>query len=222
VATIFVCSPFRDGEENIVTSLSLAAALQFSLLATGAETYADAHRATQQTGQPMVVIVGAEWCPACVVMKNAILPQVRQHGLLSRVAFAVVDLDQDERLGRQLIEGGPIPQLIMYRRQNRGGWLRSKLVGRQSVANVEQFITRGVVASQGPAQQATPQAATQPASAFPATNQPASVQAAAPASPAPAPAAPRQARPAQQPVFPSSAQPTAMRPTGKIISPSRG
>ena len=140
-----------------MTSLSLAAVLQLTMLATGTETYADAHRANQQTGQPIVVMVGAEWCPACVVMKDKIMPQIRVRGILGKVAFAQVNLDHEQRLGRTLTGGGPIPQLIMFRR-TADGWRRSKLVGGQSVETVERFISQGVQATEAerPAHAATP------------------------------------------------------------------
>ena len=130
-----------------MTSLSLAAVLQLTMLATGTETYADAHRINQQTGQPIVVIVGAEWCPACVVMKDKIMPQLRLRGMLGKVAFAQVDLDHEQRLGHTLTGGGPIPQLIMFRR-TADGWRRNKLIGRQSVETVERFISQGVQATE--------------------------------------------------------------------------
>ena len=51
-----------------MTSLTLVIAMQATMLAAGAETYADAHRQTCETGQPLVVMVGADWCPACQQM----------------------------------------------------------------------------------------------------------------------------------------------------------
>ena len=66
-------------------------------------------------------------------------------GLLSRVAFATVNPDQEGELSRQLIGSGPIPELVMYRKTPRG-WIRRVLVGGQSVERVEQFINQGTVA----------------------------------------------------------------------------
>ena len=126
-----------------MSSLTVAAILQASILSTGAETYADARRAVDRTGKPMVVMVGTDWCAPCQRMKRSVLPQIRERGLLRKVAFAVVNADQQGKLARQLTGGGPIPQLVMYRK-TRVGWRRRKLVGGQSVQAVEKFIKEGV------------------------------------------------------------------------------
>ena len=107
------------------------------------ETYSAARQDTAKTGKPMVVMVSTDWCPPCQVMKKTILPRVRAHGLLRRVAFANVNPDHDAELANQLTGGGPIPQLVMYRR-TRKGWVRKALVGGQSVETVEQFINEGL------------------------------------------------------------------------------
>src|SRR5271165_1978336 len=112
--------------------------------ASDGESYTEAHQVSTKTGKPMLVMVSTEWCPACQVMKRRILPQIRERGLLSRVAFATVNPDQDRELSHQLIGNGPIPELVMYRKTPRG-WIRRVLVGGQSVENVEQFINQGTV-----------------------------------------------------------------------------
>jgi thioredoxin-like negative regulator of GroEL len=126
-----------------VTSLTFAAVLQVSILAVGADDYAAARRETTDTGRPMVILVGADWCPACQTMKNEIVPQVRHRGLLGRVAYAVVNMDHQRELCKQLVADGPIPQFIMYR-QTRDGWKRRRLIGGQSVETVEAFIHEGL------------------------------------------------------------------------------
>jgi thioredoxin-like negative regulator of GroEL len=126
-----------------VTNLSLAVLLQLSMAASDGDAYAKAYRDTARTGRPMVVLVSAEWCPACQQMKRDVIPRIKRQGLLSKVAFAMVNLDRDRELGRQLIRGGPIPQLLFFRRTP-NGWLRSRLIGGQSVRTVEQFINTGL------------------------------------------------------------------------------
>jgi len=129
-----------------VTSFVFAAALCASSFvgnASDSTTYAQAHRITARTGKPMVIMVGTDWCGPCQKMKKAVLPEVRKHGMFKNVAFAMVNVDRQQDLARKLIGGGPIPQLIMYRKAN-DGWKRRKLVGGQSVENVEKFIKRGL------------------------------------------------------------------------------
>jgi hypothetical protein len=131
-----------------VTTLTLATVLQMSILVAGADaqdssSYAAAHRQSARTGQPMIVLVGADWCPACVEMKDQVLPKLQRRGVLRKVAFALVNFDRQTKLGRQLTGGGPIPQIIMYRR-TRDGWRQRKLIGGQNVEAVSRFIREGV------------------------------------------------------------------------------
>lgn len=129
-----------------MTCLTLAAILQLTLIVP-TESYADAHRQTLQTGQPMVVMVGAEWCPACKAMEANVIPEIRSRGVLRRVAFALVDLDRDGEIGRKLTAGGPIPQLIVFRK-TANGWKNRRLIGNQPVEAVEEFIAEDVKASE--------------------------------------------------------------------------
>lgn len=126
-------------------SLTLSAVLQVSLATAGvnAASYAEAHKVHAETGRPMVILVGAEWCPACVTMKERTLPRVAQRGLLRKVAFAQVNTDREERLAKRLMRGGTIPQLIMYRR-TAAGWKRHMLVGAQNPEDIEAFINNGL------------------------------------------------------------------------------
>jgi thiol-disulfide isomerase/thioredoxin len=133
-----------------VTTLTLATLLQAAILGAGDDSYAEAHRETTQTGKPMVVMVEADWCGPCQNMKNNVLPQVKRRGALARVAFAHVNVDRDPDLVRGLLANGPIPRLIMYRKNKQGTWMRQELVGSQSVKTVEQFINEGLVADDGP------------------------------------------------------------------------
>ena len=126
-----------------MTTLSLAAILHASILVTGGDTYTEAREITTKTGRPMVVLVSADWCAACQTMKETVIPQAKRHGLLRKVAFAIVNLDRQRELGRKLTGGGPIPQLIMYRKSD-DGWKRKKLIGGQSVTKVEKFISQGI------------------------------------------------------------------------------
>lgn len=127
-----------------MTSLALATVLQASVLAAATtDGYSDARHETVETGRPMVILVGADWCPACVDMKKKIMPKVKKRGLLRKVAYAFVNLDRQPKLGRQLITGGHIPQMIMYRKTD-NGWRRRKLVGGHDVKTVETFIKQGI------------------------------------------------------------------------------
>jgi thioredoxin-like negative regulator of GroEL len=136
-------------KENDMTTISMAIVLQTAALAATANSYADARAKTAETGKPLVVLVGADWCPACQQMKNSALPQVAKHGTLAKVAYAVVNTDHDHDLAQQLMRGSSIPQLVMYR-QTPSGWKRESLVGAQDPAAIESFINRGLEGLKAP------------------------------------------------------------------------
>jgi thioredoxin-like negative regulator of GroEL len=133
-----------------MTTMLCAAMIQSAILLTGAdkpaptpETYAEAYRTTEKTGKPMVVMVSTEWCAPCQTMKRRIMPRVRERAVFRRVSFAMVNPDQDTELAEQITGGGPIPQLVMYRK-TANGWMRRKLIGGQSVEDVETFLKEGL------------------------------------------------------------------------------
>jgi thiol-disulfide isomerase/thioredoxin len=137
-----------------MSSVLCATIVQVAFALTGAEpaeagpeTYAEAHRVTTETGKPMVVMVCTDWCVPCQMMKKTVLPRLRQRGLFRRVSFATVNSDHDSDLAQKLTGGGPIPQLVMFRK-TADGWKRQKLVGGQSVESVEKFINEGLVEDQ--------------------------------------------------------------------------
>jgi len=133
-------------------SLILAAALQAQVAAVpedGAEVaakntvpqtdYATAFKRSQASGRPLVVLLGADWCPACVRLKRTTLPQVAKLGGLKGVEYAYVDMDRDEKLAGALTRARSIPQLIRFEKTKKG-WKRDLLVGAQSVKKVATFI----------------------------------------------------------------------------------
>jgi thiol-disulfide isomerase/thioredoxin len=128
-------------------SLGVTIVLQAALLATAGETYSEAHKATTEKGCPLVVVVGASWCPACQQMKESVIPEVKRHGLLRNVAFAQVDLDEERELGAELTDGGPIPQIVVYRKTPLG-WLLRRMIGGHDVKSVEEFIVKGIDADE--------------------------------------------------------------------------
>jgi thioredoxin-like negative regulator of GroEL len=132
-----------------MTTISLAIVLQTVALATTANSYTEARAKTAETGKPLVVLVGADWCPACQTMKNSALPQVARRGALAKVSYAVVNTDHESGLAQQLMRGGSIPQLVMFR-ETPTGWKRESLVGAQDPAVIESFINRGLEGLKAP------------------------------------------------------------------------
>ncbi len=126
-----------------MTTLSFAILLHVSMFASDGHKYADAYQDTKATGRPLVVLVGADWCPGCQTMKNAVIPQLQRKGSLNRVAFAYVNADSEHELAGKLMSGGSIPQLIMYHKTTSGTWRREQLTGAHSVDATQVFLGRG-------------------------------------------------------------------------------
>jgi thioredoxin-like negative regulator of GroEL len=155
-----------------MTNLTLSLLLQVSILGAGpqakAEDYAHAYKAASTNGQPIMVLVGADWCPACVTMKSAVIPEIRRRGSLEKVAFATVNTDRQSTLANQLMTGGGIPQLIMfYKGEN--GWKRMQINGSVSAETVESLINRGVAATTAAKTKTTTAANSTPAKPIAAT-----------------------------------------------------
>ena len=134
-----------------MSTLALGFLLSLSALTTtGDQTYTQAYEtAINDSSRPLVVLVGADWCPACQAMKTSVLPQVQQQGGLNNVAFAMVNVDRDNAIAKGLMEGGSIPQLVMFVKTDKG-WSRRQLTGNQSVSAVQGFVAQGVSAARTP------------------------------------------------------------------------
>lgn len=120
------------------------------------QSYAAAYRDFHEQGRPLVVLVGADWCPACRTMKSARIPEAFRRGTLADVSFAIVDVDETRSLANKLMRGNSIPQLIMFYKDEQGATKRVQLTGAQDAEQIQRFVGLAV---QRPA---TP-VATQPA-----------------------------------------------------------
>ena len=123
-----------------MTTLLMAVVLQAGLTPASEKSYAEAYHASTKSGRPLVVMLGANWCPACVKLKNNIMPQVAQKGGLAGVELAYVDVDKEPALAKQLVKGGSIPQLVRFERGPKG-WESKHMIGAQSVSKVTQFVS---------------------------------------------------------------------------------
>lgn len=134
-----------------MTNLALSIALQASLLTAGGHNYDQAYQKMRVTGRPLLVLVGADWCPGCRKMKNSILPEVRRKGRLQKVEYVVVNTDEERDLAGKLMHGNSIPQLILFEKVG-SKWTRKQLTGAQSVDQTASFVTRPEQAAQSDAQ----------------------------------------------------------------------
>ena len=122
-----------------MTNIILVGLVQVSALGADQQHFDQAYQQSLTTGRPLVVLVGARWCPACQKMRNSILPQVARTGGLKNVVFSYVDFDQQRQLASRLSRGKSIPQLIRFD-QTPAGWNSKHLVGAKSPRDVYDFI----------------------------------------------------------------------------------
>lgn len=140
------------------TALSGVAALivlQQALFAANPPTYQQALQDAQKRQQPLLVLVGAQWCPGCQTMKQQVMPSLAQRGALKPVTFTTVDYDADTATAQQLMHVGSIPQLIVFSPLPGGKWHREQLIGASTVAEVQSLISRALKVQQTTVTQAS-------------------------------------------------------------------
>src|SRR4051794_25549090 len=128
-----------------MSGFALGFLLQTTLLSAGPQTYDQAYKQAEANGQPIVVLVGADWCPGCRTMKTAVMPRLLQSGKLKGANYAVVNTDANSELADRLMRGSSIPQLIVFSKTDKG-WHREQITGATSEAAVEQLLNRAVAA----------------------------------------------------------------------------
>lgn len=128
-----------------MTGLALSIVLQTALLASGASPYEQAFSEASASGQPLLVLVGADWCPGCRTMKQNVLPGMASSGRLNNIRYSVVNTDADSALANRLMRGSTIPQLIVFTKTD-DGWHREQITGATSAAAVEALIDRALAA----------------------------------------------------------------------------
>lgn len=111
-------------------------------------SYEAAYRAAESNGRPIVVLVGADWCPHCQTMKNGVLARMLRSGKLSRVNYAVVNSDRERELAGKLMRGGSIPQLIVFSKKNATEWSRDQITGAAGEDTVAAMIDRAAKTSE--------------------------------------------------------------------------
>ncbi len=91
--------------------------------------------------KPLLVLVGANWCASCQVMKKETIEPMKGSGELDDVVVAVVDKDARPELAEQLMRGSTLPQVVMFK-QDADGWKRYSLTGMQSKSRLRELISR--------------------------------------------------------------------------------
>jgi len=118
--------------------LALAACFLSAASLTAADTYANAYARAEKNGEPLLIVVGADWCPACRSMKQATIPAMERQGKLAGVAVTFVNVDHD-RVASKLMRGGLIPQVVVYQKTG-NTWFRRHLTGSQSSGTIASVL----------------------------------------------------------------------------------
>jgi len=79
--------------------------LSYSSMAYAGNTelkYADALEKAQKEKKPLVVLIGAKWCPGCVAMKRETIEPMKKDDSFKEVVFVAVDVDDEPDLVQEL------------------------------------------------------------------------------------------------------------------------
>ncbi len=107
------------------------------------QTYASVYKQSIEENKPLMVVVGAEWCPACHVLKDSTIKPMAQTGELNDVCIAILDKDKDAELVSQITKGEKmLPQIIMFSKTESGQWSRHRLMGFQPKQPVRSLIKK--------------------------------------------------------------------------------
>jgi thioredoxin-like negative regulator of GroEL len=129
-----------------MTGLALCLVIQVVGAGNDNTSYEQAYKAAESNGRPILVLVGADWCPGCQRMKGGTLARMSGSGRLSRVNYAIVNSDREPELARQLMRGNSIPQLIVYSKTGKDSWKRDQITGATSEDAVAALVDRAAAA----------------------------------------------------------------------------
>ena len=109
------------------------------------QDYAEAYKQSVAEDKPLMVVVGAPWCPACNVLKDTTIRTMAKSGELDDVSITMINRDKDPELAQQLTEGvKTIPQIIVYTKSDSGRWKRRRLMGYQPRQPIRTLIRRAL------------------------------------------------------------------------------
>ena len=112
--------------------------------------YAEAYKESVTEEKPLMVVVGAPWCPACNVLKESTIVPMAETGELKEVSVALLNRDDDPELVKQLTKGDKmLPQIIVFSKTSKGSWERSRLKGFQPKQPVRTLIRKAVRLTRG-------------------------------------------------------------------------
>jgi thioredoxin-like negative regulator of GroEL len=133
-----------------MAGLAVLIALSQATLSVEPVSYHVAFRDAVSNQRPLVVLVGATWCPGCQTVKTSVLPELARRGRLRSVSLAMVDIDAEPEMARHLMRGNGLPQIIVFSRKSSGDWNREQLTGIVSETQVQALISRALASQETP------------------------------------------------------------------------
>jgi thiol:disulfide interchange protein len=103
--------------------------------------YEVAYRKARDERKPLLILVGADWCPACKTLKADTIVPMRESGALKEVVFTQLDKDAHPELASEVMQGKILPQLVVFCESDTG-WKRFSLTGMQTENRVKELIRK--------------------------------------------------------------------------------
>jgi thiol:disulfide interchange protein len=104
-------------------------------------SYETAYQQAQAEHKPLLIVVGADWCAACKIMKSETIEPMQTAGQLEKVVVTIVDKDSRPDLAEKLMDGKTLPQLVVFT-QGSEGWKKFSVAGIQSQKRVQELIDK--------------------------------------------------------------------------------
>ncbi len=101
--------------------------------------YATAYQRAQTSDKPILVLVTAEWCAPCQMLKRTTVYDMMAKRGFKDFHFATVDVDREPETAAKLTEGRPVPQFIVFERSGEK-WIRRYSVGYLLVDQLQAFL----------------------------------------------------------------------------------
>lgn len=103
--------------------------------------YEVAYRKARDERKPLLILVGADWCPACKTLKSDTIVPMKESGALKEVIYTQLDKDANPELASEVMQGKLLPQLVVFC-QSDTGWKRFSLTGMQTETRVKELIRK--------------------------------------------------------------------------------
>jgi len=103
--------------------------------------YDVAYRKARDERKPLLILVGADWCPACKTLKSDTIVPMKESGALKEVVYTQLDKDAHPELANEVMQGKMLPQLVVFC-QSETGWKRFSLTGMQTENRVKELIRK--------------------------------------------------------------------------------